>query len=342
MSRVGLLAVGLSRPQHSVAQSVGASADSNSPGGIPSDVRWPARAPGSPRRPPRRSRRAAVCPGRPPPQPLRGASPWSAARRPTGPAAGRRATRAATWARTVGGGRSLVAGQRARQSDHHLDRLVLAHQGGDPGDAPRPGRHRLHRIGQGAGRVAGGDADPRLPQSSASRAPGRRSAYASGATRLLGDLAPMAYSTSASAWSAPAPSVPPPWARSSLPPPRPPSAAVADLTSSPARARGAGRPRWWPSPRAGLSGVPPTMRRRPAGRRADRASPGPAMRRSSPATPSARCATTGTPAHRAALARSADRRPAGSSTSAPRSPARPPSAGPPSAPPGRRAGPAAP
>lgn len=58
-----------------------------------------------------------------------------------------------------GRGRALVAGQGAGQPDDHLDRLVLGQQPRQP-PSGRLGGHGFDRVGQGAVRVAGGDADP--------------------------------------------------------------------------------------------------------------------------------------------------------------------------------------
>src|SRR5690606_23238966 len=105
---------------------------------------------------------------------------------------------------------TLTARQAEWQADHDLERLVLLDEGDETGDGLRTGLHGLDRRGDHPVRVARGDADPRVAHvDTESSAPAPR--HPRKASR-----------TAANAGSMPPRSVPPPWATSALPPPRPP------------------------------------------------------------------------------------------------------------------------
>jgi len=56
----------------------------------------------------------------------------------------------------------LAAGQRARQPDDGLHRLVLERQGAEPREVAGAARHGLHRRRDEPGGVAGGHTDPHV------------------------------------------------------------------------------------------------------------------------------------------------------------------------------------
>ena len=171
---------------------------------------------------------------------------------------------------------ALAPGERAGQTHDHLHDLVLGdeHRSADPGRTtplvPIEGNQRRGEHPGRDRRARRRRAPRRRRPPAAARRGGHRQEPAAVATcwRRASMAAPIPASTPAG----PPDGVPPPWARSGLPPPRPPTAGANGLhqlaRGEPARR---GRPRWWrrrttPSPRRGR-----TARRHRDGRRAGRA-----------------------------------------------------------------------
>src|SRR5215207_3692779 len=134
------------------------------------------------------------------------------------------------------GRRPRPARKRRRQADDHFDRLAVGDQPGQPvevGAAARVPGQRGERGGQHPTGVARRDPDPHRPHIHPDpHAVHPRCPVAGAAHEGLPTRCPMTCSTSSTASGIPSGSVPPPWATSSLPPPRPPTGEVAARTTS--------------------------------------------------------------------------------------------------------------
>ena len=193
----------------------------------PGNVRCQARAPGSPPPPPHRSASAAAGSSAARSQPPRGLDRGQPlVHQPYAGPAGRFRRRGAGPLADLERRRALRARQRPRQSDDDLDRFVSARQ-----------RQRSVDLAAPAGTVATGkarvgrpshsrDPDPASPQSSASRTPRAHARVRPLSSTEVCRTWPIACSTAVSAAGACLPSLPPPWAMSALPPPRPPSVSL--------------------------------------------------------------------------------------------------------------------
>lgn len=135
----------------------------------------------------------------------------------------------------LGGCRAQPAAQGTRKPDDDLDGVILGREVGEPVEVSDTALHGLDRCRDQAVRIASGDSDPDVADVNAEPDSGSKPQPTVGGLRDVAQASStdcaMASCMSSSASGAAAAFVPPPWARSSLPPPFPPSRVAATRTS---------------------------------------------------------------------------------------------------------------